>query len=89
MRQLVMTTAMMALSACTAGAQDERMVLIEGGTFQMGSPATEPERYADETLHEGTVADLMMSRTEAALLKSRSIRNVLKIISNMPTRWIV
>ena len=61
-----MTTAMMALSACTAGAQDEGMVLIEGGTFQMGSPATEPERDADETLHEVTVADFMMSRTEVS-----------------------
>ncbi len=66
MRQLVMTAAMMALSACTAGAQDEGMVLIEGGTFQMGSPTTEPERDADETLHEVTVADFMMSRTEVS-----------------------
>jgi formylglycine-generating enzyme required for sulfatase activity len=66
MKQLVMTTAMMALSACTAGAQDEGMVLIQGGTFQMGSPATEPERDADETLHEVTVADFMMSRTEVS-----------------------
>ena len=61
-----MTAAMIALSACTAWAQDEGMVLIEGGTFQMGSPATEPERDADETLHEVTVADFMMSRTEVS-----------------------
>ena len=61
-----MTAAMMALSACIAGAQDEGMVLVEGGTFQMGSPATEPERDADETLHEVTVADFMMSRTEVS-----------------------
>ena len=60
MRQLVMMAAMTALSACTAGAQDEGMVLIKGGTFQMGSPASEPERDADETLHEVTVADFMM-----------------------------
>lgn len=57
-RQLVLTEAMMALSACTAGAQDEGMVLIEGGTFQMGSPATELERDADETLHEMTGYDI-------------------------------
>ena len=43
MRQLVTTATMIALSACTAGAQDEGMVLIEGGTFQMGSPVTELE----------------------------------------------
>ena len=60
MRQLVMMAAMTALSACTAGAQDEGMVLIKGGTFQMGSPGTELERDADETLHEVTVADFMM-----------------------------
>ena len=68
-RQLVLTAAMMVLSACTAGAQDEGMVLIEGGTFQMGSPATELERDADETLHEVTVADFMMSRTEVSQLE--------------------
>ena len=55
-----------ALSACIAGAQDEGMVLVEGGTFQMGSPATEPERDADVTLHEVTVTDFMMSRTEVS-----------------------
>ena len=65
-RQLVTTATMIALSACTAGAQDEGMVLIKGGTFQMGSPATEPERDADETLHNVTVVDFMMSRTEVS-----------------------
>ena len=55
-----MMAAMTALSACSVGAQDEGMVLIKGGTFQMGSPATESERDADETLHEVTVADFMM-----------------------------
>ena len=66
MRQFVMMAAMIALSACTAGAQDEGMVLIEGGTFQMGSPTAELERDADETLHEVTVADFMMSRRGVA-----------------------
>ena len=66
MKQLVITAIMIVLSACTAGAQNEGMVLIEGGTFQMGSPTTEPERDADETLHEVTVADFMMSRTEVS-----------------------
>ena len=66
MKQFVITAIMIVLSACTAGAQNEGMVLIEGGTFQMGSPTTEPERDADETLHEVTVADFMMSRTEVS-----------------------
>ena len=29
----------MALSACSTEAQNEGMVLIEGGTFQMGTPS--------------------------------------------------
>ena len=58
--------AMMALSACSAEAQHDGMVLIKGGTFQMGSPATEPERDADETLHEATVSDFLMSPTEVS-----------------------
>ena len=33
MKQLVITAIMIVLSACTAGAQNEGMVFIEGGTF--------------------------------------------------------
>ncbi len=66
MKQVVIMAAMMALSACSTEAQNEGMVLIEGGTFQMGSPSTEPERDADETLHEVTVADFLMSPTEVS-----------------------
>ena len=39
-------------------------VLINGGTFQMGSPATEPERDADEVLHEVTADSFYMAETE-------------------------
>ena len=66
MKQVVIMAAMMALSACSTEAQNEGMVLIEGGTFQMGSPTTEPERDADETQHEATVADFLMSPTEVS-----------------------
>lgn len=66
MKQVVIMAAMMALSACSTEAQNEGMVLIEGGTFHMGSPSTEPERDADETLHEVTVADFLMSPMEVS-----------------------
>lgn len=33
-------------------------VLIQGGTFQMGSPVGEPERSSGETQHSVTVGDL-------------------------------
>ena len=39
MKQVVIMAAMMALSACSTEAQNEGMVLIEGGTFQMGTPS--------------------------------------------------
>ena len=66
---MIMAT-MMALSACTAeaqgDAQTEGMVLIKGGSFQMGSPTTEAERDADEELHQKSVADFLMSATEVS-----------------------
>ena len=42
----------------------EGFVLIEGGTFQMGSPASEPWRSADETQHTVTVSDFYISPYE-------------------------
>lgn len=39
-------------------------VLIEGGTFQMGSPETESWRSEDETQHTVTVSNFYMSRYE-------------------------
>lgn len=66
MRQIAIMLGAMAMAACTAEAQNDDMVLIKGGTFQMGSPVTEAERDADEVLHEVTVADFMMSSTEVS-----------------------
>jgi formylglycine-generating enzyme required for sulfatase activity len=39
-------------------------VRIEGGTFMMGSPETEPERSADETLHPVKVKGFFLGRYE-------------------------
>lgn len=62
---MIMAT-MLAMSACVAEAKDDGMVHIKGGTFMMGSPLSEAERDADETQHEVTVADFMMSRKEVS-----------------------
>ena len=41
------------------------MILLPTGTFQMGSPDDEPDRGADETLHEVTLTRrFLLSRTE-------------------------
>lgn len=48
----------------TATNIDDNFVLINAGTFQMGSPETEPERDTDEVLHEVTVDSFYMAATE-------------------------
>ncbi len=43
----------------------QAMVRLRGGTFLMGSPPGEPDRYMDELLHEVTISrDFLMSATE-------------------------
>ena len=64
---------MVAMSACSVDAQTDGMVLVKGGTFQMGSPASEAERDADETLHEVTVQDFLMSATEVSQQEYESV----------------
>ena len=40
------------------------LILIEGGTFQMGSPESEMQRETDEVQHEVTVSDFYIGRYE-------------------------
>lgn len=42
----------------------ESFVWIQGGSFQMGSPETEPWRSGDETQHTVTVSGFYMSKYE-------------------------
>ena len=42
----------------------EDFVLVSGGTFQMGSPESEPWRSEDETAHTVTLSDFYISRYE-------------------------
>nr|WP_243448557.1 formylglycine-generating enzyme family protein [Candidatus Thiosymbion oneisti] len=47
------------------GSQGPAMVVIPGGSFQMGSPTTEPERSDNEgPVHEVTLRPFAMGRTE-------------------------
>ena len=43
---------------------EDGFVLVEGGTFTMGSPAGEPERSSDEIQHSVTVGNFYMAKTE-------------------------
>lgn len=45
---------------------NDDFALIQGGTFQMGSPTNEPERSSDETQHSVTVSSFYMSKTEVS-----------------------
>ncbi|MDR1858564.1 MAG: formylglycine-generating enzyme family protein [Treponema sp.] len=45
-------------------AEAKAMVWIPGGTFMMGSPASEPERDSDETQHSVTVSGFWMGKYE-------------------------
>lgn len=51
-------------NACWALVEADDMVLISGGAFQMGSPAEEPWRSEDETLHSVAVGSFYMSAHE-------------------------
>ena len=47
-------------------ANNEQFALINGGTFQMGSPVNEPERSSDEIQHGVTVSSFYMAKTEVS-----------------------
>ena len=49
-----------------SGFEDDKYVLIEGGSFMMGSPDTEAWREPDEILHEVTVHSFFMSKYEVS-----------------------
>jgi formylglycine-generating enzyme required for sulfatase activity len=54
------------MAIAAVGAQDrnaDEFVFIRGGTFTMGSPASEPERGTDETQHRVTVGDLYIAKS--------------------------
>ena len=44
--------------------EEDGLILINGGTFEMGSPESEMQRESDETQHEVTVSDFYIGRYE-------------------------
>ena len=54
-------------------AVDDGLVLIQGGTFTMGSPADEPWRSDDEVQHEVAVSDFYLSPTEVSQLEYNTL----------------
>ncbi len=52
---------------------NDNLVFIKGGTFDMGSIESEPEREADEISHSVTVNDFYMSPTEVTQKEYREI----------------
>ncbi|MDR3173121.1 MAG: formylglycine-generating enzyme family protein [Treponema sp.] len=64
MKIILFCCSFVCFSAFMATAQTSALagfVLIRGGTFTMGSPASEPERGTDETQHRVTVGDFYMA----------------------------
>lgn len=54
-------------------ATNDNFVLVSGGTFQMGSPASEPERSSDESQHNVTVSSFYMAKTEVSQQEYQTI----------------
>ena len=52
------------LSPAGALAEEDSMLLIQGGSFSMGSPESEPWRGADEALHTVTISSFYMRAYE-------------------------
>ena len=51
-------------STSTPAAADDGFILVQGGSFNMGSPDTENWRIGDETLHKVTVSSFFIDRFE-------------------------
>jgi formylglycine-generating enzyme required for sulfatase activity len=52
------------------------MVLISGGTFTMGSPTIEPNRYSDENRHSVTVSSFRMSKYQVTQEQYEAVMGV-------------
>ncbi len=73
-KTLILAIAFMATVVAAAQSSAESdFVLIKGGTFVMGSPATEAEREKDETQHRVTVGDFYMGKHEVTQRQYREV----------------
>lgn len=64
------------ISDIRKNSENMQYTLIKGGTFQMGSPESEPERSSDEIQHSVTVGDFYMSKTEISQKDYQEIMGV-------------
>lgn len=64
------------ISDIRKSSENMQYTLIKGGTFQMGSPESEPERSSDEIQHSVTVGDFYMSKTEISQKEYQEIMGV-------------
>jgi formylglycine-generating enzyme required for sulfatase activity len=74
-------TLLAAASAIAQNRPGDDFVLIRGGTFTMGSPASEPERGTDETQHRVTVGDFYIAKS------SVTQRDYAALMSNNPSEF--
>jgi formylglycine-generating enzyme required for sulfatase activity/flavodoxin len=63
-------------SAVPEIAPPEDFVRLSGGTFQMGSPETEPWRVEDETAHTVTLSDFYISQFEVTQKEYESVMGI-------------
>ena len=71
---IIATALYVLLSApCRSCAAPSDMVLIKGGTFQMGSPASEADREKDEVRHSVTVSAFYIGRHEVTQAEYRAL----------------
>lgn len=64
------------ISDIRKSSENMQYTLIKGGTFQMGSPESEPERSSDEIQHSVTVGNFYMSKTEISQKEYQEIMGV-------------
>ena len=64
------------ISDIRKSSENMQYILIKGGTFQMGSSESEPERSSDEIQHSVTVGNFYMSKTEISQKEYQEIMGV-------------
>lgn len=62
-----------AVASETRQSFEPALVRVKGGTFQMGSPDTEPDRVSDERQHAVTVQDFAIGATEVTQAQWRAV----------------
>lgn len=72
-KKIIMSLLLLALLAPLPALAAADMVLIKGGGFQMGSPASEAWREKDERRHNVTVSDFYLSKYEVSQREYRAL----------------